>query len=115
VPQAHPTISTHVLDTAGGHPAAGIQVRCWRLDGSAAEGPGGVTETAGGVTDEDGRIADLLGGLALMPGRYRLAFDLGRGRFFEAVTVDVMVEDATRSHHVPLLLAPYGLTTYRGS
>ena len=51
----------------------------------------------------------------MTPGRYRLAFDLGRGRFFEAVTVDVLVEDATRSHHVPLLLAPYGLTTYRGS
>jgi len=115
VPQAHPTISTHVLDTAGGHPAPGIRVRCWHLDGSAAAGPDGVTETPGSVTDEDGRIADLLGGQALTPGRYRLAFDLGRGRFFEAVTVDILVEDATRSHHVPLLLAPYGLTTYRGS
>jgi 5-hydroxyisourate hydrolase len=108
VPQAHPTISTHVLDTAAGRPAAGIRVRCWRLDGSAAEAPGG-------VTDGDGRIADLLGGQALTSGRYRLAFDLGPGRFFEAMTVDVLVEDVTRSHHVPLLLAPYGLTTYRGS
>jgi 5-hydroxyisourate hydrolase len=108
VPQAHPTISTHVLDTAAGRPAPGIRVRCRRLDGTTA----GAT---GGVTDEDGRIADLLGELELTPGRYRLEFDLGRGRFFEAVTVDVLVEDATRSHHVPLLLAPYGLTTYRGS
>ncbi len=72
-------------------------------------------EAAGGVTDGDGRIADLLGALELTPGRYRLAFELGTGHFFEAVTLDILVEDVTRSHHVPLLLAPYGLTTYRGS
>jgi 5-hydroxyisourate hydrolase len=50
-----------------------------------------------------------------VPGRYRLAFDLGTGGFFEAATLDVRIEDASRSHHVPLLLAPYGLTSYRGS
>jgi len=109
VPDGQPTISTHVLDTAAGHPASGIGVRCWRLDGDEAETMGG------GVTDEDGRIRDLLDGRALVPGRYRLAFDLGSGRFFEAATVEVRIEDATRSHHVPLLLAPYGLTSYRGS
>jgi 5-hydroxyisourate hydrolase len=109
VPNGRPTISTHVLDTAGGHPAAGIHVRCWRLEGDAQQAVGT------GVTDDDGRIPDLLGGHELAPGRYRLAFELGTGRFFEGATLDIRIDDATRSHHVPLLLAPYGLTTYRGS
>ncbi len=109
MPNGRPTISTHVLDTAAGRPAAGIGIRCWRIDSDAVEAMGG------GVTDGDGRIRDLLGGAELVPGRYRLAFDLGPGRFFEAATVDVRIDDAGRSHHVPLLLAPYGLTTYRGS
>ncbi len=109
MPNGSPTISTHVLDTAGGRPAPGIGVRCWRLDGDAADAVGD------GVTDDDGRIRDLLGDVPLVPGRYRLSFDLGTGRFFEAVVLEVRIDDATRSHHVPLLLAPYGLTTYRGS
>jgi hydroxyisourate hydrolase len=109
VPQGRPTISTHVLDTAGGRPAPGIGVRCWRLDGAAAEPMGE------GVTDDDGRIRDLLGERELTPGAYRLTFELGSGRFFEAVTLDVRIDDPARSHHVPLLLAPFGLTTYRGS
>jgi 5-hydroxyisourate hydrolase len=103
-----------VLDTASGRPAAGIAVRCWRLDGDAPE-PGTLEPVGDGVTDEDGRIRDLLGGRELTPGRYRLTFELGAGRFFEAATLDIRVDDAGRSHHVPLLLAPYGLTTYRGS
>lgn len=104
-----PTISTHVLDTAAGRPAAGIRVRCWRLDGETA------TSVGEGVTDADGRIADLLDGGELRPGRYRIAFQLGEGRFFETASLDVRIDDAGRSHHVPLLLAPYGLTSYRGS
>jgi 5-hydroxyisourate hydrolase len=67
------------------------------------------------MTDDDGRIRDLLGGAELAAGRYRLTFELGDGRFFEAATLDIRVDDAGRSYHVPLLLAPYGLTTYRGS
>ncbi len=67
------------------------------------------------MTDDDGRIRDLLGGVRLVPGVYRLSFDLGSGRFFERVALEVRIDDAGRSHHVPLLLAPYGLTTYRGS
>ncbi len=107
--QARPTISTHVLDIGAGRPAAGIRVTCWRLAGDAAHPAGS------GVTDGDGRIADLLGGEELAAGRYRLAFDLGPGRFHEAITLDIRVEDASRGHHVPLLAAPFGLTTYRGS
>ncbi len=109
MPQVHPTISTHILDMATGRPAVGIAVRCSRIEGDAGEAIGA------GVTDEDGRIHDLLGDRNLAPGRYRLEFDLGPGRYFEAATVDVRIDDAGRSHHVPLLLAPYGLTTYRGS
>ncbi len=109
MPGDRPTISTHVLDTAGGRPAAGIHVACSRLVGDAAEPMGA------GVTDDDGRIRDLLGDHELVAGRYRLEFDLGPGRFFERASLDIRIEDATRSHHVPLLLAPYGLTTYRGS
>ncbi len=107
--QGRPTISTHVLDTAAGTPAVGIRVRCWRLDGASAKPVGE------GLTDGDGRIRDLLDDHELIPGRYRLAFELGAGRFFEAATVDVRIDDGRRSHHVPLLLAPYGLTSYRGS
>lgn len=104
-----PTISTHVLDTAAGQPAAGIRVHCWRLDGDDAAVAGE------GTTDADGRITDLLAGGELLPGRYRLTFELGPARFFQAVTLEVRIDDAGRSHHVPLLLAPYGLTSYRGS
>lgn len=109
MPDGQPTISTHVLDTALGRPAAGILVRCWRIEGDAAEAVGD------GVTDDDGRIRDLLDGRRLVAGRYRLVFDLGEGRFFEAVTLEVRLEDADRSYHVPLLLAPYGVSSYRGS
>jgi len=109
VAHGQPTISTHVLDTAAGRPAVGIRVRCWRLDGDAA------TVVGEGVTDDDGRIRDLLGGHELAAGRYRLTFGLGAGRFFETATLEIRLDDATRSHHVPLLLSPYGLTTYRGS
>lgn len=105
-----PTISTHVLDTATGAPRAGVPVRLRRL---AAEGGGAVVGE--GVTDDDGRIRDLLRGRSLEPGAYRLEFGLGPDRFFTAVALDLHVEDATRSYHVPLLLAPFGLTTYRGS
>jgi hydroxyisourate hydrolase len=109
VSQGRPTISTHVLDTATGTPAAGVRVRLLRLDGDAAHAAGE------GTTDADGRIGDLLGGGTLLAGTYRLAFDLGSGRFFAAVTLDVRVDDAGRSYHVPLLLAPFGITSYRGS
>jgi 5-hydroxyisourate hydrolase len=107
--EGRPTISTHVLDTGAGRPAPGLRVRCWRVDGEVAEPVGDAT------TDDDGRIRDLLDGRALVPGRYRLAFDLGPGRFFEAATVEVRIDDPGRSHHVPLLVAPFGLSSYRGS
>jgi 5-hydroxyisourate hydrolase len=109
VPDDRPTISTHVLDTGSGEPAAGVRVICLLLEGDRVQAAGG------GVTDNDGRIPDVLEGRDLVAGVYRLSFELGPSRFFEAATLDMRVEDASRSYHVPLLLAPYGLSSYRGS
>jgi 5-hydroxyisourate hydrolase len=111
VPEDRPTISTHVLDTGTGRPAAGVQVLLWRGGGDPHDWTGVLTDT---VTDADGRVRDLLDGKPLEPGSYRLEFVLGEG-FFRALSVWLQVDDATRSYHVPLLRSPYGLTTYRGS
>jgi len=99
-------ISTHVLDAALGRPAAGVPVRL--------EGPSGVLATA--TTDGDGRVRDLLE-RPLVAGAYRLEFDVSSddGSFFTRMAVDIRVSDTTRSYHVPLLMAPYSLATYRGS
>ena len=108
---ARPTISTHVLDTEQGRPAEGIRVSLFRLD--VGNGPIRMTQA---LTDGDGRIRDLLE-RPLVAGDYRLEFDIGRedDAFFRRVAVDLRVADAERSYHVPLLLAPYSMTTYRGS
>jgi 5-hydroxyisourate hydrolase len=104
-----PTISTHVLDTERGAPAAGIRVTLYRL---ADDGrPLRLTKA---VTDDDGRVRDLLA-RPLTPGDYRLEFGLGRGGFFERVSLDLHVTDVSRSYHVPLLMSGFALTTYRGS
>jgi 5-hydroxyisourate hydrolase len=106
-----PTISTHVLDTSSGRPADGVHVTLWRLDGD--EPPGRMTQA---LTDADGRVRDLLE-RPLVPGDYRLEFRVPneRSAFFERLAVDFRVTDTTRSYHVPLLLSPFGLSTYRGS
>ena len=113
---SRPTISTHVLDTERGAPAAGIRVTLYRLDVGAA--PIRMTQA---LTDDDGRVRDLLG-RPLTAGDYRLEFDLSRrgedeatGGFFTRMSVDLSIADIGRSYHVPLLLAPFSMTTYRGS
>jgi len=107
----NPTISTHVLDTARGVPAAGVHVTLYRLDVAAA--PLRMTQA---LTDADGRIRDLLE-RPLAAGEYRLEFDVAHedGSFFTRIAVDLRISDTGRSYHVPLLLAPYAMTTYRGS
>ena len=102
-----PTISTHVLDTEHGAPAAGIAIELFRFDG------GTETRVGSGTTDDDGRIRRLLEG-DLMHGEYRMTFTIA-GAFFRQASVTFVVDDTTRSYHVPLLLAPYSLVTYRGS
>jgi 5-hydroxyisourate hydrolase len=114
------TISTHVLDTASGRPAVGIHVTLSKL---GDDGPIRMTQA---LTDGDGRVRDLLE-RPLTAGVYRLEFRVPPAgppavdvatpdeRFFERIAVDVRVEDVTRSYHVPLLLGPYSVTSYRGS
>lgn len=112
-------ISTHVLDTARGRPAAGVSVILERLSTDAAA----AREFARGTTDEDGRVQELLpAGTALEVGDYRLTFDThayfaasGVEAFYPSVSVVFTVRDASQHHHVPLLLSPYGYSTYRGS
>ncbi|MGH3862389.1 hydroxyisourate hydrolase [Actinokineospora sp.] len=102
------TLSTHVLDTARGKPAAGVPVRHdERRDGEWCE-------VAAAHTDEDGRIS----GWTANPGENRLIFDtgeyLGPAAFYSEVVVAFMVRDDGH-HHVPLLISGYGYSTYRGS
>ena len=104
------TLSTHVLDTALGRPGVGIRVSLEGADGSPL---------GSSVTDEDGRIKEIGGMLA--PGSYRLRFEVGeyfwkahRESFYEEIPVAVRVTGDPH-YHVPLLLNPFGYTTYRGS
>ncbi len=109
-------ISTHVLDTAQGQPARGVRVVLGR-----ASADGSWTLAGEGVTDTNGRIAQLLAGdEPLQAGAYRLTFFTGeyfegQQHFHPEVTVQFLVRDPTTHYHVPLLLSPYGYTTYRGS
>jgi 5-hydroxyisourate hydrolase len=93
------SISTHVLDVERGRPAKGLRVELWQED---------LVTT--GETDDDGRIAQLAADLE--PGVYRLLFRPD-SPFFKAVGVEVALEDG--HYHVPLLVASYSCTTYRGS
>ena len=113
-------ITTHVLDTALGRPAAGMPVRLMRVAES------GCTELGRACTDVDGRAADL-GPAPIEPGTYRLVFDTAayaraqpgadgsKPAFFPEVTVTFTVQDQAGHYHVPLLLSPFGYATYRGS
>jgi len=108
-------MSTHVLDTARGEPAGGIHVVLER-----ASGDGRWILAGQGVTDANGRVPKLAAVEALQPGTYRLTFYTGdyfegRPHFHPEVAVQFLVDDASAHYHVPLLLSPYGYTTYRGS
>jgi 5-hydroxyisourate hydrolase len=111
-----PTISTHVLDTEAGKPAAGVHVTLFKL--GEDDRPIRVTQA---LTDGDGRVRDLLE-RPLSAGTYRLEFalsargdDAADARFFQRLSVDLRIDDVSRSYHVPMLVAPYSMTTYRGS
>jgi 5-hydroxyisourate hydrolase len=115
-------VTTHVLDTGSGQPAAGVRVRLeLRDDDPAAGSPaGGWRRLSAAATDDDGRVREL-GPDRLPPGTYRLVFDTGswyadRGvtAFHPEVTVAFTVTDEEHLH-VPLLLAPFAYSTYRGS
>lgn len=111
-------ITTHILDITSGKPGAGIPVVLKRKTHTA-----GWQTIAEEVTDIDGRLNDLLSASeAFMPGHYRLIFEtgayflmLGVECFFPQITVSFAVKDPTQHYHVPLLLSPFGYSTYRGS
>ena len=98
------SISTHVLDTAVGAPATGVNVQLFLA------GDGFKKCLASEWTDEDGRIAQLVGDLE--PGTYSLVFH-PPSPFFTRVELQVQLGDG--HHHLPLLVSPYGCVTYRGS
>lgn len=109
-------ISTHILDLHLGKPAAGVPVVLCKIDSSGQL----LAKLAEAVTDADGRIGNWPGGLQLQPGVYQLQFQLQQylgeaPRFFPLVQVAFYVTDISAHHHVPLLLSPYGYSTYRGS
>lgn len=104
------TITTHVLDTSRGLPAEGVPVVLERAAGDGWEPVGRA------ATDADGRAHELGSSGA---GRYRLTFDtgayLGDEAFYPQVTVEFRVDESEDHYHVPLLLNPFGYSTYRGS
>ncbi|MCB9592360.1 MAG: hydroxyisourate hydrolase [Sandaracinaceae bacterium] len=109
---ARSPITTHVLDVAKGKPAAGVGVRLERVT------DGGLAPLAAGETDADGRVSTLLpADHALEPGVYRITFDVGAYQvgFYPSVAIDFTVAATDEHYHVPLLLSPYGYSTYRGS
>ena len=110
------SLSTHVLNTAKGRPAADLEVTCEVRDGDRWR------TLAQRRTDADGRIGDLIERDALQAGVHRLVFATGawadranEATFWPQVTVEFEVTSPSEHHHVPLLLSPYGYSTYRGS
>ena len=110
-------ITTHILDVSAGFPARGVPVVLERQTSAGWEVIGK------GQTDDDGRLRDLLDSdVSLQAGNYRLTFDTEsyfRQRqiegFYPQVMVVFTVRDTLQHYHVPLLLSPYGYSTYRGS
>lgn len=102
-------LSTHILDTANGKPAVGVTVHLYR--------EGNLLNTL--ATNADGRIPALLpASVALAEGTYRLVFQVAAcfpASFFPEVIIVFEVRDASAHYHVPLLLSPFGYSTYRGS
>lgn len=110
-------ITTHVLDVSRGKPAAGIAVRLEALQANK------VWKVLGeGTTNADGRVTDLLMASALQTGNYRLLFSTADyfeaqnvTTFYPQVTIEFVVIAPQEHYHVPLLLSPFGYSTYRGS
>ncbi|HEY1935468.1 MAG TPA: hydroxyisourate hydrolase [Acetobacteraceae bacterium] len=112
-------LTVHVLDTAAGRPAVGLALSLYRCDGATRE------LLTAQTTNVDGRCdGPLLSGEALRPGSYEIVFDVRAWRiargdaelgFYDEVPIRFRITDPTAHYHVPLLLAPFGYSTYRGS
>ena len=111
------TISTHVLDLAAGRPAAGVAIRLDHHDGSRW------LPIGDGKTNNDGRLLTLVAAAMPLPaGKYRLLFDIGAyfasrqiDTFYPRAVIEFLAADQAAHYHVPLLVSPYGYSTYRGS
>jgi len=105
-------LTTHVLDTTSGVPAAGMKIELWSIDQS---------ELLKSVqTNSDGRVDEpLLTGEQMRPGSYELVFFVGdyfgERQFLDRVPVRFIISDASAKYHVPLLVSPWSYSTYRGS
>lgn len=118
-------ITTHILDTARGCPAEGVHVVLYRVDpaGDTGRDAGRDQVLAKASTDDDGRVGNLLDpATVLEAGAYRLRFEVsgyfrnrGHKQFYPWVDVVFQVDGDGQHYHVPLLLSPYGYSTYRGS
>ncbi|UWX96867.1 hydroxyisourate hydrolase [Arthrobacter zhaoxinii] len=108
-------VTTHILDTGTGRPAAGVAVSLWSLHDA------GDVRVGEGTTDGDGRVGSL-GPVELEPGTYRIDFATGdyfaatgTDTFFPSVSLTFHLTDPGQHYHVPLLLSPFAYSTYRGS
>jgi len=102
-------LSTHILDTSLGKPAAGVPVQLFESERAISSQ----------VTDTDGRCQNLLpAGMSLAPGVYRIVFDVATyspDGLYPEVSISFKVTEGVAHYHIPLLLSPFGYTTYRGS
>ena len=111
------SISTHVLDTARGRPAHGLPIALWREDGDD------LVTIGEARTNEDGRAPGLIPADAHLPAAtYRIRFDTGTWfdeqgleGFYPEVVIRFIIRESSEHHHVPLLISPFGYSTYRGS
>ena len=106
-------LSTHVLDLVTGAPVANLSIRLFRGDNDIISQH---------VTDDDGRCGDMLNGATLASGNYRLDFDVApyfkaseTPCFYDVIPIVFCIDDTEHHYHVPLLLSPFGYSTYRGS
>lgn len=114
-------LTTHILDTASGRPASGITIEVFQVDGETRQ------HLASAVTNADGRCdGPILEGAQWQRGQYQLVFHAGpylRAThsnlpdilFLDEITIGFGIDAADQHYHVPLLLSPYGYSTYRGS
>jgi hydroxyisourate hydrolase len=118
-------LTTHVLDTTRGAPAAGIRIELFLREARGAGTPAAAALTSVAANAEGRTEAPLLEGAALLPGPYRLVFHVGEyfrirgdpdaGLFLEDVPVDFVISESEGRYHVPLLVSPWSYATYRGS
>ncbi|MFT4730597.1 MAG: 5-hydroxyisourate hydrolase [Granulosicoccus sp.] len=112
-----PMITTHILDTSRGRPAGAVTVNLYRDSDVHLSNP-----IATGVTDVDGRVTQWDRNVERLAGSYRLEFDvdsyfsgIGESSFYSDIQIAFKVVDDAEHYHVPLLLNPFGYSTYRGS